>query len=85
MLEHDAVVRQQHGLLGGDVDGAVGVERVQVAHRHARLARHVLGPAAVDGGLVEARMEDIDEGFHGMAFQAAVEHGATVGSRRCVK
>ena len=58
--------RAQRGLLGGDVDQVVGVERVQVAHLDApaalgAAARAPLHQAPVDARLLQLRVGDEDE------------------------
>ena len=61
MLEDEAVVREQRGLFGGNVYFAVRIARVEVAQGDVRFLREALRPTAVHGGLVEVRVEKVDE------------------------
>ena len=64
MREDEAVVREERGLFGGDVDFAVRVEGVEVAQGDTGFWREALRPGAVHGGFVEVRVEKVDEDFH---------------------
>ena len=56
---------QQSLLLGHNVDPAIRIKGVNVAHRDVRLRRQALGPGVIDPGAVQVRMKEIDQYLHG--------------------
>ncbi|EEP69274.1 hypothetical protein GCWU000324_01187 [Kingella oralis ATCC 51147] len=73
MLEHQAVVRQQRGLLGGNVNFAIWIQAVHTAHGYIGQPFQPLCPQAVYGGLFQFGVENIDQSFHGSVLSAAVK------------
>ena len=65
VLEDETIMGQQGLLLGRDVDLALRIKGVNVAHRDVRLRRQALCPGTIDPGAVQVRMKEIDQYLHG--------------------
>jgi hypothetical protein len=65
VLEDETIMGQQSLLLGRNIDPAIRIKGVNVAHRDVRLRRQALGPGVIDPGAVQVRMKEIDQYLHG--------------------